>query len=421
MLVTRNVLAFVFALLVPALAQTPKDVREAARGGTNAIPQLAQYLKNPDLDVRLEAVKQIVELGTQRSLDPLIEATRDSDPEVQIRATDGLVNFYLPGYVRTGFTASIRRVGSSIKGRFTDTNTQIIDPYIEPRPEVIEALGKLARGGVSMEARANAARALGVLRGQAAVPDLVEAVRSKNTMVIYESLIAFQKIRDQSVAPRINFLLRDMDERVQIAALETAGLLQNKEALPDIKRALERARNNKIRRAALTALAMLPDESNRAIYARYLRDRNEALRGAAAEGYARLRNKADLPMLEQAFQEERKLSPRLSLAFALVMLGKTQMSEFSPLQLLVNSLNSSARGGEAFAFLVEVARDPAVRAPLYPAMERGTKDEKIGLARVMARSGDNDSIAVLEVVSRDSDIEVAQEGLRALQNLKTRL
>jgi HEAT repeat protein len=421
MLVTRNLIALVFALLIPALAQTPKDVREAARGGANAIPQLEQYLKNPDLEVRLEAVKQIVELGTQRSLDPLIEATRDSDPEVQIRATDGLVNFYLPGYVRTGLTASIRRVGSSIKGRFTDTNVQIIDPYIKPRPEVIEALGKLARGGVSMEVRANAARAIGVLRGQAAVPDLVESVRSKNTLVIYESLIAFQKIRDQSVAPRISFLLRDMDERVQIAALETTGLLQNKEALPDLKLALERARNNKIRRAALTALAMLPDESNRQIYSRYLRDRNEGLRGAAAEGFARLQNRSDLPMLEQAYQEERKLSPRLSLAFALVMLGKTEMSEFSPLQLLVNSLNSSARGGEAFAFLVEAARDPAVRTQLYPAMERGTKDEKIGLARVMARSGDKESVAVLEVLSRDSDTEVAQEGLRALQNLKTRL
>lgn len=413
--------ALVFALLIPALAQTPKDVREVARGGANAIPQLEQYLKNPDLEVRVEAVKQIVEIGTQRSLDPLIQATLDTDPEVQIRATDGLVNFYLPGYVRSGLTASIRRVGSNIRGRFTDTNDQVIDPYIKPRPEVIQALGKLARGGVSMDSRANAARALGVLRGQAAVPDLVEAVRSKNSLVIYESLIAFQKIRDQSVGPRIQFLLRDLDERVQIAALETTGLLQNREAVPDLKGVVERARNNKIRRAALTALAMLPDESSREVYSRYLRDRDEGLRGAAAEGFARLKNKADLPVLEQAFQEERKISPRLSLAFALVMSGKTEMSEFSPLQLLVNSLNSSARGGEAFAFLVEVARDPAVRTQLYPAMERGTKDEKIRLARVMARSGGKDSVAALEILSRDSDSEVAQEGLRALQNLKTRL
>src|ERR1700689_4043985 len=100
----------------------PKDVRDAAKAGSSAIPKLAEYLKNPDREVRLEAVKQIGEVGTVRSLDPLISATDDSDPEVQIRATDGLVNFYLPGYLKTGFAASIRRVGTDLKGKFTDTN-----------------------------------------------------------------------------------------------------------------------------------------------------------------------------------------------------------------------------------------------------------------------------------------------------------
>src|ERR1700683_2897071 len=119
------------SLVFLAVAQNvvrPKDVREAAKAGSSAIPKLAEYLKNPDRDVRLEAVKQMGEIGTVRSLDPLISATRDSDPEVQIRAADGLVNFYLPGYLKTGFGASLRRAGTSIKGHFTDTNDQVIDP-----------------------------------------------------------------------------------------------------------------------------------------------------------------------------------------------------------------------------------------------------------------------------------------------------
>src|SRR6266550_1492721 len=174
--------------LVSGQATRPKDVREMAKGGSNAIPQLQALLKNPDLDVRIEAVKSIVDIGTQRSLDPLIEATRDSDAEVQIRAADGLVNFYLPGYVRTGLGAKVQRVGKSIKGKFTDTNDQVIEPYIQVRPEVIAALGKLARGGVGMESRANAARAIGILRGREAIPDLLEAMKSKDGTVLYESL-----------------------------------------------------------------------------------------------------------------------------------------------------------------------------------------------------------------------------------------
>ena len=40
-----------------AAGVTPKDVREMAKAGPNAIPKMQQLLKNPDLDVRIEAVK----------------------------------------------------------------------------------------------------------------------------------------------------------------------------------------------------------------------------------------------------------------------------------------------------------------------------------------------------------------------------
>lgn len=414
------VLAFALFSLAAQEAVKPKDVREIAKAGTSALPKLQELLKHPDTEIRLEAVKQIAEIGTQRSLDPLVQATGDNDPEIQIRATDGLVNFYLPGYYRTGLAASLRRVGTNIKGRFTDTNDQVIDAYVSVRPDVVAALGKLARGGARMDVRANAARALGILRARPAIPDLVEAFRSKDSDVIYESLVALQKIRDQSAAPRIAFLLRDLDPKVQIAAIETAGLLQNKSALPDLVNALNRARDRKVQRAALTAIAMLPAESSRDLYARYIRDKDDRLRGAAAEGYARLKNPADLQMLSQAWQEERKTSPRLSLAFALVTLGRQELAEFSPLQYLVNTLNSSSYQGEAYPLLVELARNPSVRSTLYKPLLAGTKLERIYLARVMAASGDKDSIAPLEKLSRDSDSEVAQEGLRAMRSLQAR-
>src|SRR5579859_5015794 len=105
-----NVIAF--AVLTASAQETlrPKDVRNLAKQGSSALPRLQELLRNPDLDIRTEAVKAITEIGTQGSLAPLIQATADNDPEIQIRATDGLVNFYLPGYVQNGFGASIKRV-----------------------------------------------------------------------------------------------------------------------------------------------------------------------------------------------------------------------------------------------------------------------------------------------------------------------
>ncbi len=399
----------------------PKDVREAAKAGPTAIPKLTEYLKNPDREVRLEAVKQIGEIGSARSLDPLVSATRDTDPEIQIHATDGLVNFYLPGYLKTGFAGSIRRVGTDIKGRFSDTNDQVIDAYITMRPEVIAALGALVRGGANMDARANAARAVGVLRGRAAVSDLVDAAHSKNSGLIYESLAALEKIRDESAGPRIVFLLRDMDPKVQMTAMEAAGILQAKDALPGLIDALNRTRDAKVKHAALEAIAMLPAEADRPIYAQYITDKDEKMRAAAAEGFARLGNPSDMATVQKAWDEEGRTSPRLSLAFALVALGKTEMTEFSPLQFLINTLNSAAFNGIARPFLVELARNPKVRTALYGPLASGTKDEKINLARVLGASGDRESIAHLQKLSNDPDADVDQAALSAVRNLQAKM
>ncbi len=418
--------SLVFALIFPCaalLAQDarPKDVREAAKAGSNAIPQLQQYLRNQNRDVRVEAVKQLTGIGGQRSLDPLIEATRDNDPEVQIRAAAGLVNFYYPGYVESGIGGSLKRVGSGLKGLFSENDDQAIDPYVIVRPEVISALARLATGGASMESRASAARAVGVLRGKTAVPDLVEAAHSKDSDVIYESLVALQKIGDETAGPRVEFRLRDLDPRVQEAAIATVGLLRDKGALPTLTDIFQRSTNARIRRAALTSIAMLPAETSRPLYAQCLKDKDERLRAAAAEGFGRLHEPKDLPMLEQAWQDEGKTNPRLSLAFAMALLGKTEVSEFSPLQFLINNLNSASYEGVAFPFLVELGRDAGVRQSLYAAIPKGTKDEKIGLARVLARDGDQQSIPELQKLSTDNDSEVAAEALRSLRTLQSRM
>jgi len=403
--------------------QRIKAVRDLGKGGSGEISRIEPFLSDPDLDVRLEAVKAIVDIGTQASLNPLIKATSDNDADVQIRSTDGLVNFYVPGYVKTGLTAPLRRMGTSIKSRFTETNDQVIDPYVQVRPEVIQALGRLARGGASMESRANAARAVGILRGRQALPDLEQALHSKDTQVIYECLVAIQKIRDPSAGPSIVFLLRDLDERVQIAAIETTGLLMYHDGINDLRDVLDRSKNIKVKRAALTAMAQIPDEQLHGVYSSYLTNKDEGLREGAAEGFARLKNPSDRTALENAFSNERKTGPRLSLAFALVAIGKRDMGEFDPLRYLVDNLNSVGYRGVARPYLTELSRNPEVRKALDAALREPmtTKDEKIGLAQVLSQSGDRDSIPALEAVSRDSDPEVAQEGLRALKNLRARL
>ncbi len=399
-----------------------KSIRDLEKtGGATTLPELRGYLKDPELQVRVEAVKAIVRIGSQHSLDPLMEALNDNDAEIQIRAIDGLVNFYYPGYVQTGLTASIKRVGNTIRTKFSDTNDQVVDPFVEARADIQEQFGALAGSGANIEVRANAARAAGVVRAKVAVPGLIEALRSKDTQVLYEVANAFRKIGDPAAAPSLRFLFRDLDDKVQVTALQTAGVLQNREVLPALITAFNTARNVKAAAAALGSIAMFPDPANRGLFEQYLKDKDENMRAAAAEGVARLRVAADIARLEPSFNEEKKMAPRLALAFGLSMLGKRDTSEFSPLRYLINTLNSAAYRKVAFAYLVELARDPAIRGAIYPMMTDRTKEEKKYLAGVFGASATRDAVPILEALSKDPDTEVAQEGTRALRNLRARL
>jgi len=419
---SRSLLVPAFLLgLQAAHAQAPKDVRAAAKPGVSAIPTVAQYLNSQAVDTRIEAVRQLIAIGGKDTVDPLIAATRDADPEVQIRATDGLVNYYLPGYVKQGLGSSLVRAGASVRAKFSDNNDQVIDAFVVVRPEVITALGVMARRGASLDSRANACRAIGILRGGAAVPDLIDALRTKDNSVMYEALVALEKTRDVSAGPRVVYLLRDLDDRVQTTAIETVGLLRTKEALPTLRGIVGSPRNVKVERSALFAIAMMPEPQDRDLLLRELAAKDDRVRAAAAEGLGRIGNPADVEALEKVWSGEEKMSPRLGAAFALLLEGKMELTQEAPFRYLINTLNSAAYKEVSAAYLIEAARKKPVRDALYAPMEQGSRDEKIYLARVLAVSGDQDSVPYLDKLSRDTEPDVAQEGLRALRSLRARL
>ena len=414
-------------LLAPALAQiedlrseNPKRRAKAAeelgrQKDTRALEPLRGLLKDPDRGVRVEAVAALVAIGTQNSLGPLAEATRDSEPAIQILAVDGLVNFYYPGYVETGWIAAVKKFGSAVKSRFAEPNVLVVDPYVTVSPEVVETLGRVAVGGTSMDSRALAARGLGVLRARAAVPQLVEALRSKDSNVILESLRALEKIGDRAAGPQIAFLLRDLHEPVQVAAIDTTGQLQNREAIPALREVLGSSRKSGVRRAALIALAKLPDPTTRELFLLHLGDKDRYLRAAAAEGLGRLGLAQDRERVQTAFAAERSESPRLSMAFALVSLG-----DHAGLAWLLDALNSTFHRGEARPFLIELARRPEVLEKLYEPLKNGSNDQKKNLAQVLAVSGTAETIRHLDELSHDPHPEVAQEAIRASRSLKAR-
>ena len=74
-----STIAFVVLSVSAQETLKPKDVRNLAKQGSSALPRLQELLRNPDLDIRVEAVKAVTEVGTPGSLAPLIQATADNE------------------------------------------------------------------------------------------------------------------------------------------------------------------------------------------------------------------------------------------------------------------------------------------------------------------------------------------------------
>lgn len=402
--------------------QKTKALKEWGKQGSAAIPKISPYLDDVSVDVRIEAVKALIAAGTQRSLEPLTKALGDADGEVQIRATDGIVNFYLPGYVAQGLSGSLKRAGNAVTAKFSDgTRSDAVEPGTPIRAEIVTGLNKLVRSGAGMESRANAARAIGVLRASGGVDELVAALRSKDSRLMLESIVALQKIRDRSAGPRMTFVVRDLDEQVQLAAIETVGVLTTREAVPELKRVLESTGSKRVRRAALTSIAQIADPSTRSLQANYLSDKDEWLRGASAEGLGRIRAAEDQPRIKSNFSDETKMVARLGQAFALVLYGELGMEDLSPLGYLFNQVNQKAWRGVAIPYLAELAsKSEQVRKALSSKLEgQMTQAEKQAIAEIFGASGARDVESALERLSRDEDPAVARDALRALRIIRS--
>jgi HEAT repeat protein len=419
---------FAVALLAVAAAfaqttdqkATIQQIRELGKRDNSVLPALTAYLANGDTTIRLEAVKAIVKIGSMRSLDPLVKATHDSDSEIQIRAIDGIVNAYEPGYVAGGSLTGVLTKGiRQVKSIFSARNDQIVDPDVKVRPDVAEALADRISNGSGVDVKSDAALAAGILRANTAVPALEQALHAKDSDLIFECLIALQKIKDPSAGASVQFLARDLDDRVQSTALETLGVLRSVSAAPDIRGAFKNARNVRIQRAALEALAMLGLPEDRPLFQQYAATPDAEVRVAALEGLGRIREPEDTPKLEAAFNEANSdWRDHMAAAFALVSEGSVSTEVLSPLSYLVEGLGLKARASVATAYLTELARRQDVRDALAKIMPEATKDQKIAVLIVLGSAGSPDAVKTLESYTGDRDKDVAYAASKALRMSK---
>jgi HEAT repeat protein len=387
-----------------------KNLEALSKQGKNAVPSIAAYQRDEDPSVRFAAAEALIEAGGVESVDALRVSTQDGSAEVQRIAVAGIVNFYKPGYVKKGIRAKVGAVGDKITKA---PNEAVIDPYVQARPEDIEAVRKVLVHGASPAAKLQAAQALGSLRAKSSLVDLYPLLKSKDDALMMAALRAIELTGDKAAASETVFLLRDLNDRIQARAISINGVFRNEAALPDLAEVFARGRSTQSRASALEAIAMIAAPESRGLFEQNLENRDDKLRGFAAEGIGRLRVMESKAKLEELYKGEGSLRARMGQAFALVMLGQLESAEFSPFTYLFNLMNSAAWHDYAEAYLGELSREDKVRDLLRTKLATATRSEKLGLARILAREGKASDREAVDALAHDRDPAVAEEGIKA--------
>lgn len=373
-----------------------------------AIPALLPLAEDSDVSVRRQVEIALEEMGDIRVLPGLVRFTVDSEPAIRDRAIQALVNLHLPR--ATGPAAALVKLGNLINPWADEYSDAVVEPDVPVDPSVVTALQ--ARMSDSEDRiRRHTSRGLGIVHGDAAVPELIVAVeKDRDPEVRFEAVRALRKIGDASIADRLLPILDLTVDRVRNEIITTLGALKYRGAVAELTRVFEQAKpGERSRTLALSALADIGDPVSRPVFLSAKDDKDVNIRLYGTEGLARL---AD-PSLGTMMSADRLVekNPRVQAAQAF---GLLRMEREEYLDELVRALGRQATRELAREYLLETA--PAQRPALFGNRAKSAT-VRAELADVLGLMGDPAALPALQELERDSDSGVARNAERAVRRI----
>ncbi len=224
---------------IPTLIASLEKLSERARSkaiwvlgymGDDATPALIDAMKNDQVDIRVVAIRAIIEMGEkgQRAVPALVRALGDAEEDVRESAANALSR--VGSKARAAVPALVVALGDSVWSVRREAANALarVDP--EPR-EAMPALIKAMRGDTQPEVRAAAATAIvGVAHTtpdrRRAVLDLIVALKDKDSKVLKAACSALGALGSDArdaVGPLVNVLLKDPDRHARSWAADALG------------------------------------------------------------------------------------------------------------------------------------------------------------------------------------------------------
>ncbi|MGH9341485.1 MAG: HEAT repeat domain-containing protein [Acidobacteriota bacterium] len=387
-----------------------------------AVPALIKAAADADDSVRLAAVRALVGINDRRALRAYIDLTDDLIRDIQKKSIEGIINLYV--VEDSGFIYGLRKFAEFVNPFSDDYNPLIVEPYIDVSPEAIEAIARLLTAP-DKGVREDAATALGILRGHAALPALQKALAAEsNGDVKVELVRAIYKIGDAAAGGTLVPLINDPEKKVHDEAILTVGRLRVQEAVPALKSLYESGTaerrkflkivpisgSDDLEKKLLEALAYIGDPGCKEIFLAALEDEREEVRRYGAEGLGRAGDATVITRVARKYLREKSAAARLAMSFALYRLGREEH-----LLELIDNLTS---GDQAFYYMLEFS--PQEVAGLYSHIRVEPAAVKIRLLEVAGLKGDESALPLFEQMTQSENVDVVSAANLGIRRVRGR-
>jgi HEAT repeat protein len=374
----------------------------------SAIPALLPLAEDPDSQVRRQVGVTLEQMNDIAVLPGLVRLTADGEPDIRERSVQALVNLHLPR--PAGPTAALVKLGSLINPWSDQHAETIVEPDVPVDASVVTAL-RARMADSEDRIRRDASHGLGILRGDAAIPELLLAIgQDRDPLVRFEAVRALRKIGDASIGDPLVPMLNVNVDRVRTELILTLGTLRYPGAVPEITRIFEESKPaERIRTLALSALADIGDPASRPVFVANKDDRDATIRLYANEGLARLADRSFGTVMSADRLVEKNARVQSAQAFGLLRLGRQEYMEE-----LVRALGKPATRELAREYLLETQ---ATERPALFAMQPKSADARAELADVLGLMGDQAALPALQAMQHDADTTVARNAERAIRRL----
>ena len=411
----------------PAIEKLKKDLRSPkantrrkaakALGQTfsrDATPPLLMAADDKDMRVRREVVKALGLLRDESATTILLTSLNDEASSVRKESIVALVNLYIEQDVGFSLSRQAQRLYKKLNP-FTDQvsrDSTVIEPDVVVGLAVVDAIAERMSDS-NKSICIYAANALGVLRAQSAIPQMVASMKTGSADLRVACLRSFYKIKDRSVDGHILIYLNDTNKAVRDETILTLGLFKSIKALPQLQALYDQNPDTKLRVRALEAISLVGDPRSLDLFRRNLRDPDHRYRQFAAEGIARVGDESMVEEVSRIFLAENKLSAQLALSFALFRLGRSEY-----LDKLVASLKDRGHHDQSEAYLIELGL--ATASELVKYLNDNNPRIRQRLCRVLGVIGDSASVESLRPLMQDTDADVVLEAALAIRRIGAR-